>query len=62
LERRIWENKQSNDLKYLDTSELNNSVFYICGPHSMLKAMQSLLQEELEVPKERIKVEEFTGY
>jgi ferredoxin-NADP reductase/nitrite reductase/ring-hydroxylating ferredoxin subunit len=49
-------------LKYLDTSELNNSVFYICGPPSMLKAMQSLLQEELEIPKDRIKVEEFTGY
>jgi hypothetical protein len=24
--------------------------------------MQSLLQEELEIPNERIKVEEFTGY
>ena len=49
-------------LKYLDTTALNNSIFYICGPPSMLKAMQSLLQEELEIPKERIKVEEFTGY
>jgi glycine betaine catabolism B len=49
-------------LKYLDTTELNNSMFYICGPPSMLKAMQALLQEELEIPKERIKVEEFTGY
>jgi hypothetical protein len=28
----------------------------------MLKAMQILLQEDLEIPKERIKVEEFTGY
>ena len=49
-------------LKYLDTTALNNSIFYICGPPSMLKAMQSLLQEELEIQKERIKVEEFTGY
>jgi glycine betaine catabolism B len=49
-------------LKYLDTNTLNNSVFYICGPPSMLKAMQSLLQDDLEIPKERIKVEEFTGY
>ena len=49
-------------LKYIDTNELNNSVFYICGPPSMLKSMQTLLQEELEIPKERIKVEEFTGY
>ena len=49
-------------LKYVDTNELNNSIFYICGPPGMLKAMQSLLQEQLEIPKERIKVEEFTGY
>jgi ferredoxin-NADP reductase len=49
-------------LKYLDTNELNNSIFYICGPPSMLKAMQALLQDDLEIPKERIKVEEFTGY
>ncbi len=49
-------------LKYVDTTLLNNSTFYICGPPSMLKAMQSLLQEDLEIPNERIKVEEFTGY
>ena len=49
-------------LKYVDTHELNNSIFYICGPPGMLKAMQILLQEDLEIPKERIKVEEFTGY
>ena len=49
-------------LKYSDTSELNNSIFYICGPPGMLNAMQTLLQKELKIPKERIKVEEFTGY
>ncbi len=49
-------------LKYLDIDMLNNSIFYICGPPSMLKAMQSLLQDNLEVSKERIKVEEFVGY
>ena len=49
-------------LKYLDNTLLNNSIFYICGPPSMLKAMQSLLQEELKISKERIRVEEFTGY
>ncbi len=49
-------------LKYLDSSILSDSIFYICGPPSMLKAMQSLLQDNLEIPKERIKIEEFTGY
>jgi glycine betaine catabolism B len=49
-------------LKYLDIDMLNNSIFYICGPPSMLKAMQALLQDNLEIPKERIKVEEFVGY
>jgi glycine betaine catabolism B len=48
--------------KYIDTNVLNNSIFYICGPPGMLKAMQALLQEDLNIPKERIKVEEFTGY
>jgi glycine betaine catabolism B len=48
-------------LKYVDTNELNDSLFYICGPPSMLKAMQYLLQDDLEIPKARIKVEEFTG-
>jgi ferredoxin-NADP reductase/nitrite reductase/ring-hydroxylating ferredoxin subunit len=49
-------------LKYLDTSILNNSIFYICGPPNMLKAMQDLLQAELRIPQDRIKMEEFTGY
>ncbi len=47
--------------RHLNKSELGNSIFYICGPPGMLKAMQKLLQE-MQVPKERIKVEEFTGY
>ena len=49
-------------LKYLDTDALKNSINYICGPPGMLKAMQTLLQEELEIPRDRIRVEEFTGY
>src|SRR5439155_4884687 len=48
--------------KYLTTSELDNAVFYICGPPGMLKAMQNLLEDDLHIPKENIKVEEFTGY
>jgi ferredoxin-NADP reductase len=48
--------------KYMTTDELDNSVFYICGPPGMLKAMQQLLLDEMHIPKERIKIEEFTGY
>jgi len=48
--------------KYLTTSELNNSVFYICGPPGMLKAMQNLLEDDLHIPKERMRIQEFTGY
>ena len=48
--------------KYLSANELDDSIFYICGPPVMLKAMQKLLQDDLHVPKERIKIEEFTGY
>lgn len=49
-------------LKHVDTNTLNNSIFYVCGPPDMLKSMQLLLENEMDIPKERIKVEEFTGY
>ncbi|PWU82272.1 MAG: hypothetical protein DLM72_02590 [Candidatus Nitrosopolaris wilkensis] len=48
--------------KYLGDEDMKNSIFYTCGPPSMLKAMQKLLQDDLQIPKERIKIEEFTGY
>jgi ferredoxin-NADP reductase len=48
--------------KYITSDELEDSIFYICGPPGMLRAMQKLLQDSLRIPDERIKVEEFTGY
>lgn len=48
--------------RHLTKDEVANTVFYICGPPGMLKAMQELLQQELQIPKDRIKVEAFTGY
>ena len=49
-------------IKYLTSNQLNNSIFYICGPPAMLNAMQKLLEVDLKIPKQRIKIEEFTGY
>ena len=37
-------------------------ITLVCGPPAMVNAMKSILEEELEIIKERIKVEEFTGY
>ena len=48
-------------MKYLRDDELTNSLFYICGPPAMVEAMRNLLQS-IQIPKEQIKVEEFTGY
>jgi ferredoxin-NADP reductase/nitrite reductase/ring-hydroxylating ferredoxin subunit len=48
--------------KHLRDNEIAKAVYYICGPPGMLKAMQKLLTEELQIPKSRIKIEEFTGY
>jgi NAD(P)H-flavin reductase len=48
--------------RHLSKDEIYNAVFYICGPPGMLKAMQELLQEELQIPKDRLKAEAFTGY
>jgi glycine betaine catabolism B len=48
--------------KYLTRNELDNSIFYICGPPGMLIAMQKMLEDDLQIPKQRIKIEKFIGY
>ena len=48
--------------KHLTDDEIKNSIFYTCGPPAMIKAMQDIIQNDLKIPKDRIKVEEFTGY
>jgi ferredoxin-NADP reductase len=48
--------------RYLDSRQIDSSIFYICGPPGMLTVMKKLLQDELRVPNERIKIEEFVGY
>jgi ferredoxin-NADP reductase/nitrite reductase/ring-hydroxylating ferredoxin subunit len=48
--------------KYVSEDELNKSIFYICGPPAMLNALQNILNEKLKVSKDRVKIEEFTGY
>lgn len=48
--------------RHLEPGDLEKSIFYLCGPPSMVKAMQEMLDQNLQVPGERIKVEEFTGY
>src|SRR5919112_2390533 len=48
--------------KHLTDDEIRNSIFYTCGPPGMIEAMQDIIQNDLKIPKDRIKVEEFTGY
>jgi glycine betaine catabolism B len=48
--------------RYLSDKDIKDSIFYICGPPGMVKAMQNLIQNELQIQKENTKTEEFTGY
>ena len=48
--------------RHMTEDEIGTAIFYICGPPGMLKAMQELLRDELHIPEDRIKIEEFTGY
>jgi ferredoxin-NADP reductase/nitrite reductase/ring-hydroxylating ferredoxin subunit len=48
--------------RYLNSDDLEKGIFYICGPPAMVKAMQDILEVDLQIPAERIKIEEFTGY
>jgi glycine betaine catabolism B len=49
--------------RHLSKEEISNAIFYICGPPGMINALEEdLLQKQFQIPEERIKVEEFTGY
>ena len=37
-------------------------MFYLCGPPAMVEAMRKILAEELILPQEKIKTENFAGY
>jgi ferredoxin-NADP reductase len=47
--------------KYLSNNEIKDSIFYVCGPPGMVNEMQNLIQK-LQIQKEKLEVEEFTGY
>jgi ferredoxin-NADP reductase len=49
-------------MRNLSKDDLDDSVFYICGPPAMLSAMKKLLSEEIGVSADRIRTEEFSGY
>jgi glycine betaine catabolism B len=49
--------------RHVTKDEIDNAIFYICGPPGMINALQeSLLKKQFRIPEGRIKVEEFTGY
>jgi ferredoxin-NADP reductase len=37
-------------------------VFYICGPPKMVEALESIISEDLGLDKEKVKLENFSGY
>jgi glycine betaine catabolism B len=47
--------------RHLTKDEIGKAIFYICGPPGMLMAMQNMLNNEMLIPKERLKVEAFTA-
>lgn len=42
--------------------DIPDSVFYLSGPPGMVRAMRSILMDELEVDEDNIRTEEFDGY
>jgi ferredoxin-NADP reductase len=39
--------------------DLSKTVFYACGPNALVEATETLLREELNVPKEQMRVEKW---
>jgi ferredoxin-NADP reductase len=37
-------------------------VFYVCGPPGMVKNLMCVLRDDLDIPAERVRTEQFAGY
>jgi len=42
--------------------DYSERCFYVCGPPGMVKCLMGLLKDELAIPGERVKQENFAGY
>jgi len=42
--------------------DFTERIFYVCGPPAMVKALTSMLKEELKLPPEKVIKENFMGY
>ncbi len=51
----------TDELLVKNLPDLDTPIFYACGSPGMVTAMQQMLKE-LQIPDERIKVEDFPGY
>jgi ferredoxin-NADP reductase len=65
MDRDNWQGRAGYvdaDMIAEEVPDYNDRVFYICGPPAMVEVLNRTLQERLHVPKERIIIENFTGY
>lgn len=52
----------NDDMLVKNIPDLDAPIFYVCGSPAMVAAMQRVLLEELQIPQDRVKVEDFPGY
>lgn len=45
-----------------EITDYRERICYICGPPKMVDYLRTLLYDELKIPKERMKIEQFLGY
>ncbi|MEW5894322.1 MAG: hypothetical protein AB1650_00950, partial [Candidatus Omnitrophota bacterium] len=52
----------SKDIIVKEIPDCPERTFFLCGPPKMVECLSSLLQKELSIAKERIIIENFSGY
>ena len=65
IDKDIWQGSTGYidaDMIIKEVPDYKERIFYICGPPAMVKILNSMLQERLHLSKEKIVIENFTGY
>ncbi len=65
IDKKAWPGKTG----YIDVQMIKEQipdyqerVFYVCGPPRMVESLTEILQDSLNVAKDRVIIENFTGY
>lgn len=63
--KHLWKGRMGridSEMVRKEIPDFDQRVFYICGPPKMVEVLSGILMKDLNIPRDKIKLENFSGY